>query len=205
MSDEENAWWADASRRDTVPWSDVRGAAGWWTTLMSGVWVNGVAIMKNQPVFFELQIPFILGPERATRRFYHSISGAKQLQRPYDRFYAFPCHNSPNIASEFDGWLFPSLSGSISTEEAWAGPPGGLLSLGKIGEGSGLCLGAVVAARFESDAGQSMRRENTSEQGSSGSKDPNGLEHTWIMGEPSFRKLRDFFDSDENSIGFRSY
>ena len=30
-------------------WTDVQGAAGWWTALMRGVWINGAKVHREQP------------------------------------------------------------------------------------------------------------------------------------------------------------
>ena len=32
---------------DAFKWTSVQGAAGWWSTMMSGVWVNGRKVSTN--------------------------------------------------------------------------------------------------------------------------------------------------------------
>ena len=35
-------------------WSNVRGADGWWQTLMQSVWVDGSKVLKNQGVVIDV-------------------------------------------------------------------------------------------------------------------------------------------------------
>ena len=170
-------------------WTNMQGAAGWWTTLMAGVWVNGAKVLKNQPVLFDVQCPFILAPPSAVARFYEAIGGAFRMETPYDNFFAFPCLNQVNVAFELGGWNFPSMSGEGNRADAVHGPAGGRFSLGKIGNGTGYCLGIVVETKM------SARRE----------WDSSGLQDVWVLGEPFFRGLGVVFDNDGGRIGIRSY
>ena len=190
----EDPSWTKAFR-----WSPMGGSEGWWTTLMSGVWINSAKVLKNQPVLLDLQVPFILAPPIAVRTFYAGISGSKQLPEPYDMFYVFPCLNPPNIAFEFAGWLFPTMNGGLTTADTFLGPPGGRLSLGRVREGSGYCVGAVVGSRM----GETDNR-NEASRIRHGSRD-SGLHNTWILGEPFFKGTGVAFDSTGKRIGFRSY
>ena len=174
-------------------WVKVRGAEGWWTTLMQGVWINGAKVLKNQPVLLDVQSPFILAPPLAARRFYESISGYKRLPSPHNMFFAFPCLNRLHIAFEFGGWMFPTLSGEETIEEGLWGPPGGKLSLGKLGSGTGYCVGAVVESRmgvpdvtFKTEVADGMR-------------------DVWVIGEPFFRGVGVAFDVGRQMVGFRTY
>lgn len=181
-------------------WVDVHGALGWWTALMGGVWVNGAKVVDNQPVLFDIQSPFILAPPAAARAFYGRIHAAKRLQKPHDNMFKFPCLNPPNIAFEFMRSLFATLSGDVSVEERLAGPLGGKLSLGKLRDGTGYCVGAVVESRIGwSDA---ERRTGNS---STRRRLRNGFEDLWVIGEPFFRGTGIAFDIDEQKIGFRTY
>ncbi|KAL9105627.1 MAG: hypothetical protein Q9227_009239 [Pyrenula ochraceoflavens] len=187
---------------DLFRWSEVSGAAGWWTTLLQGVWIDGVKILRNQPAVFDVQAPFILAPPIAARRFYESISGAKRLKEPYDMFYAFPCHNPPAIALEFNAWMFAAMTSPVGKEEAPNGPPGGRFSLGKEREGSGFCVGAVVETRVAyHDAGKKDGDTQQGRQGDGG----DGLRNLWIIGEPYFYGNGLVFDLEAKRVGFRSY
>ena len=43
---------------DQFRWAHARGAAeGWWTTLLPGLWINGLKVLKNQPVLLDIQSP----------------------------------------------------------------------------------------------------------------------------------------------------
>lgn len=172
-------------------WTNLQGAAGWWTTLMSGVWVNGAKVLKNQPVLFDVQCPFILAPPSAVDTFYRSLGGAFRLPPPNDQFFAFPClnSNSINIAFEMAGWNFPVLTSQTTREENIHGPVGGRFSLGKVGNGTGYCVGVVVETKL-----------GVSEEGMT-----SGMQHTWVLGEPFFRGMGVVFDAEEGRIGLRSY
>lgn len=174
-----------------LKWTNLQGAAGWWTALVSGVWINGAKVLKNQPVLFDLQCPFILAPPSATDTFYRSIGGVFRLPSPNDQFFAFPCLNSKsiNIALEIAGWNFPILSGRTTRGESLHGPTGGSFSLGKMGNGTGYCIGIVVETRL-----------GLSEEGME-----SGMQNMWVLGEPFFRGMGVVFDADGGRIGLRSY
>jgi hypothetical protein len=184
---------------DQFRWVPTRGAAeGWWTTLLPGVWINNIKVLKNQPVLLDVQSPFVLAPPLAARRFYESIGGCSRLPAPYDMFWKFPCLNRPNIAVEFGGWWFPVMSGEGGRSEAIWGPDGGRLSLGKLkmggnDTGSGYCVGRVVETR--------MGLHGAEGGGWGGS----GLRDVWVLGEPVFRGVGIAFDGEKGRIGFRNY
>ena len=183
--------------KEQFRWVDVHGAEGWWTTLMGGVWINGAKVLKDQPALFDIQSPFILAPPAAARQFYQGIHATKRLPKPHDNMFAFPCLNQPNIAFEFARWLFPTLSGAISMEERFDGPLGGKLSLGRLRNGSGYCLGVVVESRMgKVDQGEAAGRRLPS---------GGGFKDLWVIGEPFFRGTGIAFDLEEQKIGFRRY
>jgi hypothetical protein len=185
------------SVKEQFRWVEVHGAEGWWTTLMGGVWINGAKIISDQPVLFDIQSPFVLAPPAAARRFYQGIHATKRLPKPHDNMFAFPCLNQPNIAFEFARWIFPTLSGDVSMEERFDGPLGGKLSLGKLRNGTGYCLGAVVET--------SMGVVNQAEAESNGMRAGDGLKNFWVIGEPFFRGTGVAFDLEGLKIGFRTY
>ncbi|KIW41350.1 uncharacterized protein PV06_06917 [Exophiala oligosperma] len=170
-------------------WTETRGAAGWWTTLMSGVWIDGAKVLKNQPVLFDVNVPFILAPPVAVQRFYESIPGTKRLDPPLDAFFAVPCLNRVNVAFEIGGWRFPSMSGEGTMEDALYGPDGGKFSLGKLGNGTGYCVGAVVETTM------GVREEWIA----------SGVRDLWVLGEPFFRGLGVAFDVEKGRVGARIY
>lgn len=182
---------------DQFRWVPTRGAAeGWWTTLLQGLWINGVKVLKNQPVLLDIQSPFILAPPLAARRFYESIGGCSRLAAPYDMFWKFPCLNKPKIMLEFGGWWFQVMSSEGSRSEALWGPDGGRLSLGKLGvggneTGSGYCVGRVVETRMGLHA--------------EGETEGSGLRDVWVLGEPAFWGVGIAFDSERQRVGFRNY
>ena len=180
-------------------WTDLQGAKGWWTALMSGVWVNGAKVLRNQPVLFDLQCPFILAPPMAAARIYESVGGAFRLPHPHDQFFAFPCLNAVNIAFEIGGWNFPVMSGEGSNEDVLHGPVGGKFSLGLMRAanesqdqvGTGYCVGSVVETRMGKGKGKNWERA--------------GMEGMWVIGEPFFRGMGVVFDQGNGRIGLRSY
>jgi hypothetical protein len=179
-------------------WVPIRGAAdGWWTTLLPGLWINGLKVLKNQPVLLDIQSPFILAPPLAARRLYESIGGCSRLAAPYEMFWKFPCLNRPKIMLEFGGWWFPIMSSEGSRSEALWGPDGGRFSLGKLsmgnGTGSGYCVGRVVETRMGLQA-----RDGVDWEGS-------GLRNIWVLGEPAFWGVGVAFDGERERVGFRNY
>ena len=174
--------------------------SGWWTPLMSGVWINGHKALRNQPVLLDLQCPFILAPSNAARKFYESIGGARKLTSVLmtagsndsitdadDRFWLVPCSNPASVAFEFAGWMFPALHGQ-TRDDAVNGPIGGPQSLGLWKEGTGYCVGVVVESRMDDEDWTGT-----------------GMQNSWVMGEPFFRGIGVAFDMEKGRVGFRSY
>ncbi|KIW14627.1 hypothetical protein PV08_07411 [Exophiala spinifera] len=171
-------------------WTNTQGAAGWWTALMSGVWINGAKVLENQPVLFDINVPFILAPPVAAHRFYEAIGGAKRLDPPpFDAFFAIPCLNTVNVAFEIGGWNFPVMAGEGTREDALYGPAGGKVSLGKVGDGTGYCVGAVLETTM------GVRDEWIA----------SGVRDMWVLGEPFFRGLGVAFDVEKGRVGVRVY
>jgi hypothetical protein len=170
-------------------WSPIKGASGWWTSLTTGIWVRGAKILKNQPVLFDVQCPFVLAPPKAASQFYEAVGGSKRLPSPNDMFFAFPCSSQTEVVLELGGWSFPSMSGETTRADAINGPAGGRLSLGKLYNGTGFCVGAVVESRM----GTKQKWANA------------GVHGVWVLGEPFFRDMGVVFDYGTQRIGFRSY
>jgi hypothetical protein len=198
-----------AELEEQFHWVKVSGPKGRWMALLSGVWVGGSKVLKNQPVLFDVNCPFILAPPLAGRRFYESIGGAQRLggavrhdnagQSATSGFWKFPCLNKVSVAWEFRGKMLPAFKEG-GREEGIFGPAGGAMSLGKLGDGedfsSGYCVGIVA----ETDMGLG-RREGGDPWRNSGMRD------VWVLGEPFFRGLGVVFDpeTDGGRIGFRNY
>ena len=178
---------------DQFRWTPVRGAAeGWWTVLLQGLWINGIKMLKNQPVLLDVQCPFILAPPLAARRFYESIGGSARLPAPFDMFWKYPCYNRPKIMLEFGGWWFRAMSGEGSQSESMQGPDGGRLSVGRLYMGdpdtsSGYCIGRVVETRMGLESEGSELRD------------------MWVLGEPTFWGIGIVFDNEHERIGFRNF
>ena len=168
--------------------------SGWWTPLMSGLWINGNKALRNQPTLLDLQCPFILAPPVAAQAFYASIGGARKLEPKHAeaedkhaRFWLIPCSNPASIAFEISGWMFPALRDE-TRDDAIHGPVGGPQSLGLWKEGTGYCVGVVVESRMQG-------------------KDwiGTGLQHSWVLGEQFFKGMGVVFDMKEGKIGLRTY
>lgn len=197
-------------------WTDVGSGAvsGWHMTLMGGVWVNGIKVLRNQPVLLDINCPFILAPVGVARTIYESIPGARSLSSVLGRddnteearpFHTFPCLNEVDIAFEIAGWRFPVARSSATGDDLVHGPAGGRFSLGKVNASSGgndtsdevstgYCIGIIVETMM------GMRKEW---QGA-------GMRDVWVLGEPFFRDLGVTFDfGDEKGkggmIGVRMY
>jgi len=64
-------------------WTNVKGADGWWATLMGGVWINGEKVIRNLPVLLDINSPFMLAPPAAAKQFYQGIRAAKRQHKPH--------------------------------------------------------------------------------------------------------------------------
>ncbi|KAI9715594.1 MAG: hypothetical protein M1812_005898 [Candelaria pacifica] len=201
----------DDTWRQGWKWSKVQGAEGWWQILMQGVWVDGTKVLKNQPVVIDLNTPFILAPPLAVKAFYSSISGSRPLPPPHNNFYMFPCLNPPMLHFEFGGWNFPAMQGGKGAD--YLGGPGGKFSLGKVQEGSGYCVGAVVETRMGVEkGGQRMmgkrargKRVGVGNMAREGLAAGNGMRDVWVLGEGFFRGVGAVFDFEEMRVGLRTY
>ena len=167
---------------------------GWWTPLMSGLWINGNKALRNQPTLLDIQCPFILAPPLAAQAFYKSIAGARKLAHENinvggddSRFWLVPCPNPASIAFELAGWMFPALRGE-TRDDSISGPVGGPQSLGLWKEGTGYCVGVVVESRMQGEEWMGT-----------------GLQNSWVLGEPFFKGMGVIFDLEEGRIGFRTY
>ena len=190
---------------DHFKWTDVgKGAiSGWHMTLMTGLWVNGIKIMRNQPVLFDINCPYILAPPMAAETFYHAIPGGRSVSSLLDvndteamSFYAWPCLNKNDIEFEIAGWRFPLAKGVATHADDLHGPTGGKFSLGQINvqtedqkASTGYCAGIVVETRIG-------EREEWSRA---------GMKDVWVLGEPFFRDMGLAFDMVEEKIGLRIF
>ena len=92
--------------------------------------------------------------------------------------------------------MFPFMQGGRAAQ--WTGLPGGRFSLGRLKEGSGYCVGAVVETRMgirdeESevlDEGRRGTRVGTNQEVMGG----NGMRDVWVIGEGFFRGVGGVFD-----------
>ena len=69
----------------------------------------------------------------------------------------------------------------------WYGMPGGRFSLGRLEEGSGYCVGAVVST------GMGVGDQGSNEDGQGGLAG-NGMRDVWVLGEGLFRGVNGVFD-----------
>ncbi|KAI9715826.1 MAG: hypothetical protein M1828_000567 [Chrysothrix sp. TS-e1954] len=197
--------------RDEWRWSPVEGAEGWWQTLMRGIWVDLVKILKNQPCIIDINTPFILAPPHAAKQFYGSISGSYRLPAPYTNFYAFPCNNPPFMHVEFSGFRFPLMRGMKNTFSSQGF--NSKFSLGKVSDDSGYCVGAVVETRMgvgdQAPLKKGRTRKDDALRGAasleSGMLAGNGMRDVWVLGEPIFKGLGIVFDPKQKAIGFRAF
>lgn len=97
---------------------------------------------------------------------------------------------------EFGGWTFPAMQGGKGAD--WMGMPGGKFSLGRLREGSGYCVGAVVETWMGlGDVTQTTiagrGRKGGGAKGS-GELAGNGMRDVWVVGEGFFRGVGGVFD-----------
>lgn len=139
-------------------WIKVRGSEGWWQVSIDGIWIEGEIILHDQPIILDVNTPFIVAPPQAAQTFYASISGSKRLPPPHDRFYAYPCLNTPQLYFEFGGWKAEVFTGK---RDPVISASGGGLSLGRMATGSEHCIGVVVESRL--GVGNNINNQNTSD------------------------------------------
>lgn len=82
------------------------------------------------------------------------------------------------------------MQGGRGTEERAI--PGGKFSLGRLKEGSGYCVGAIVESRM----GMSSERDGVAgrTRGRKGTVAGNGMKDVWVIGEGFFRGVGAVFD-----------
>lgn len=201
-----------STHEDHFKWVDTSNmVAGWHQALASGIWINGVKVLKNQPVLFDINCPFILAPVGPAKAFHEAIPGARRLNSLLDDateeahgLFAFPCLIGVDIEFELAGWRFPFGRGEVR-EDAVLGPVGGSLSLGQVDlrsnktaldetVGTGYCGSIVV------ESGMGVRKEWQN----------SAMQDVWVLGEPFFRGIGVVFDMGDDKgkgsrIGFRVY
>lgn len=216
-----------STHEEHFQWTDVgNGAvAGWYMTLVTGVWVSGSKVLKNQPVLFDINCPFILAPARTASGVYDAIPGARRLAtilgtqeseetnkaangERIGSFFAFPCLNEVDIAFEIAGWKFPVMRGEGTKEDNIHGAAGGRFSLGKVGmsinetnndsDADNIGTGYCVGRIVETDMGMRTKWHRA------------GMRDVWVLGEPFFRGLGVTFDIGDQKgkggkIGLRMY
>ncbi|KAK9455158.1 aspartic peptidase domain-containing protein [Dipodascopsis uninucleata] len=146
-----------AHKVDDPLWAPVK-THGFWQILFKSMLVDGNTVLDNIQGVIDVNCPFILAPSEDVRMFYNAISGAQPLS---GGFWSYPCFENPKVHIEHAGWLFPFKD----------------VSLGKVKEDSGYCVGPVVEA------------------------DLDGL---WVIGEPYLKGVLSVFDFKERRIGFRT-
>lgn len=203
-----------STHEDHFKWVDTSNmVAGWHQALMTGIWVNGVKILKNQPVLLDVNCPFIIAPIGAAETFYEAIPGGRSLssliedaeqQKQANEFHVFPCLNEVNIDFELAGWRFPFGRGE-AREDALFGPVGSRFSLGQVdlgngtnssddAVGTGYCVGIVIESTMD------IRRDRSQ----------SAMRDVWVLGEPFFRNTGVVFDMGDKKrkdgrIGIRVF
>ncbi|KAK9475483.1 aspartic peptidase domain-containing protein [Dipodascopsis tothii] len=146
------------SRKIDEPlWATVK-TVGFWQLLFKSLLMNGNTVLSNIHGVLDVTSPLVLAPPEDVRLFYNFIPGAQPLA---NGFWSYPCYEQPSLHVEHAGWLFPLTD----------------LSIGKVKDGSGYCVGFLA----EADLG--------------------GL---WVMGEPLLSKIITVYDVEEKRVGFRS-
>lgn len=105
----------------------------------------------------------------------------------------FPCLNPPQLHLEFARWTFPLLHGGRGAD--WTGIPGGKFSLGRLRDGSGYCVGAVVESRMGvKNEGIGFGKRGGRTGSGHGMLGGNGMRDVWVVGEGFFRGVGAVFD-----------
>lgn len=86
--------------------------------------------------------------------------------------------------------MFPLMQGGRGTEGMVI--PGGRFSLGRLSDGSGYCVGAVVETRM--GVGDERDGAAGNARGRTGTAAGNGMKDVWVIGEGFFRGVGAVFD-----------
>ncbi|KAI5783167.1 aspartic peptidase domain-containing protein [Peziza echinospora] len=174
-------------------WTSLRDQVeGYWEVGAQGVYVNGLKVLRNvQRVVLDVGCPVVVGPPEMVRIIWSFVEGARRLVEvvDYDEvsagmserewakglegYWAYPCMNEPVIQIEFAGWGFPM----------------GRVGLGKVMEGSGYCVGAIVG---------------WPEKDGSGLEEEGQDERVWVLGEPFWENVVGVFDFEKRRVGMRT-
>lgn len=87
----------------------------------------------------------------------------------------------------------------------WTGIPGGKFSLGRLRDGSGYCVGAVVESRMgATEAGDGLAGGGIRSGTGKGKGSGNGMKDVWVVGEGFFRGVGAVFDVSFLMCGIKS-
>lgn len=175
--------------------------------MLSGVWVNGVKVLRNQAVVFDVNCPVIFVPTGIGQVLFGVVGGRKVgrlvgnddddddgvLREREDEgeqmgergrekgFWAYPCLNVPIVEVEIGGWRFPiTARGEFGVGKVDFGSA----SDEEAGEqeqeqsGTGYCVSVII----ETYTGVRSRWERS------------GMKDVWVLGEPFFRSVGVAFD-----------
>ncbi|KDQ20078.1 hypothetical protein BOTBODRAFT_101585 [Botryobasidium botryosum FD-172 SS1] len=149
-----------ARYKGPISWNTVT-ERGYWEIPLDSIQVDGETVVSGLQSIIDSGTTLIVGDDANVAAFYQAIPGSQDLSSIVGPgFYGFPCSSALSVSFTFGGKPF-----AINQQ---------FFNLGSISEGSGTCVGALVAQDF-------------------------GF---WIAGDVFMRNVYSIFDFDNSRVGF---
>ncbi|KAJ3821751.1 acid protease [Lentinula raphanica] len=117
----------------SLEYHEVDSREGFWKVKDGNIHLGDEAVLKNFPTIIDSGTTLMYGPPAAVKEFYSKVEGAKVYDEE-EGFYTFPCDKVPKVVLSWG-----------KEGKKFAIPPE-YFNLGKAGEGSSSCVGALAAS-----------------------------------------------------------
>ncbi|PVF96166.1 acid protease [Serendipita vermifera] len=135
---------------------------GYWQIEFDALNANGNHAVSSTSCIVDSGTSLVIGDSASVASFYNSIPGAKQDESIGRGFYTYPCDGKPEVSFTIGGKEFPITDS---------------FNLGRVQEGSDMCVGGIVAS------------------GDTGDK-------FWILGDVFMTNYYTVFDVGNKRVGF---
>ncbi|KAI0632379.1 acid protease [Trametes polyzona] len=146
-----------------IEFHDLSSAIGYWMIGGGSVSINGKKAVSGFDTIIDSGSTIMIAPQIAAQSFWKQVKGAKVFDQE-SGMYSYPCKSAPKVAFSWGG-----KSWSISADD---------FNLGETEEGSGQCVGALVAG--DVGLGDSI----------------------WLLGDTLMKNVYTVFSVDKNAVGF---
>ncbi|KAI0632403.1 acid protease [Trametes polyzona] len=146
-----------------IEFHDLSSTIGYWMIGGGSVSINGKKAVSGFETIIDSGSTIMTAPQSAATSFWKQVKGAKVFDQE-SGMYSYPCDSAPKVTFSWGG-----KSWSISADD---------FNLGETEEGSGQCVGALVAGNL-------------------------GLgDSTWLLGDTLMKNVYTVFSVDKNAVGF---